>query len=107
MKKGTIKVSVLYPGGDGITFNMDYYLNKHVPMVTGLLGDAMIGATIEQGLSGAAPSAPAPYVTMGNIYFESLESFQSSFGPNAMAIMGDVPNYTNGEPVVQISEVLV
>ena len=76
-------------------------------MVTGLLGDAMIGATIEQGLSGAAPSAPPPYLTMGNIYFESLESFQCSFGPNAMAIMGDVPNYTNGEPVVQISEVLV
>jgi uncharacterized protein (TIGR02118 family) len=107
MKKGAIKASVLYPSGKGITFNMEYYLNKHVPMVSGLLGDAMIGATIEKGLSGGSPNAPAPYVAMGNIYFESMESFQNSFGPNAMAIMGDVPNYTNGEPVVQISEVLV
>jgi len=107
MKKGSIKASVFYPGGKGITFNMDYYLNKHVPMVSGLLGNAMIGATIEKGLSGGAPDAPAPYVAMGNIYFESLESFQNSFGPNATAIMGDVPNYTNAEPIVQISEVLV
>ena len=45
MKKGTIKVSVLYPDGEGKTFDMDYYCNKHVPMVAGLLGDAVIGAT--------------------------------------------------------------
>ncbi len=107
MKKGTIKVSVLYPGNENTKFNMDYYLNKHVPMVSGLLGNAMIGATIEKGLGGGAPDAPAPYVAMGNIYFNSLESFQNSFGPHAETIMGDVPNYTNSEPVVQISEVLV
>lgn len=107
MKKGTIKVSVLYPGGDNKNFNMDYYVNKHVPMVSGLLGDAIIGATIEKGLGGGAPDAPPTYVAMGNIYFNSLESFQNSFGPHTETIMGDIPNYTNIEPVIQISEVLV
>jgi hypothetical protein len=33
-----IKVSVLYPEGDGSTFNMDYYLNRHIPMVREKLG---------------------------------------------------------------------
>jgi len=107
MKKGTIKVSVLYPYGENKKFDMDYYLNKHVPMVSGLLGSAMIGATIEKGLGGSAPDAPPTYVSMGNIYFETMESFQSSFGPNAETIMGDIPNYTNIEPVIQVSEVLV
>ncbi|WP_242203579.1 EthD family reductase [Aestuariivivens insulae] len=107
MKKGTIKVSVLYPNETGKTFNMDYYCNKHVPMVGGLLGDALIGATIEQGVSGGAPDTTAPYIAMGNIYFESIDSFQNSFGAHADKIMADIPNYTNIEPVIQISEVLV
>lgn len=102
-----IKVSVLYPHGDGATFDMDYYCNQHVPMVARLLGDSVKGATIEKGLGGGAPDAPPPYVAMGNLYFESMASYLASFGPNAGAIMADIPNYTNIQPVVQVSEVMV
>lgn len=107
MKKGMIKLSVMYPNGEGKTFDMDYYCNKHIPMVAGLLGDAVKGATVESGVGTAAPGLPAPYSAMGNMYFESMESFQNSFGPNAEAIMADAPNYTNSEPTVQISEVII
>ncbi len=107
MKKGSIKVSVLYTLSEGSTFDMDYYCNKHVPMLAGLLGDAVIGATVEQGLGGVEPGSKPTYAAMGNLYFESMESFQNSFGPNAEKIMGDVPNYTNIEPIVQISEVMI
>lgn len=107
MKKGTIKVSLFYPKGKTKEFDMDYYLNKHVPWVSGLLGDAILGATIEKGLAGGAPDAPAPYVALGNIYFSSVESFQNSFGPHVEAIMADMPNYTDAMPIIQISEVLV
>ncbi len=107
MKKGMIKLSVMYPNGEGKTFDMDYYCNKHIPMVAGLLGDAVKGATVESGLGSVEPGAPAPYAAMGNMYFESMESFENSFGPNAEAIMADAPNYTNAEPTVQISEVLI
>jgi len=107
MKKGSIKVSVLYPTGEGKHFNMDYYSNQHVALLVRLLGDAIKGASIEKGLGGGAPGEKAPYEAMGNLYFESMESFQSSFGPNAAEIMADLPNFTNIEPRVQISEVVV
>lgn len=107
MKKGMTKVSVLYPNGEGKTFNMDYYCNTHLPLVGGLLGDALKGATVEQGLGSAAPGSPAPFVAMGNMYFETVEDFGNSFGPNAEKIMGDLPNFTNIEPIIQISEVLI
>jgi uncharacterized protein (TIGR02118 family) len=107
MKKGMIKVSVLYPDGEGKNFDMDYYCNKHVPMVAGLLGDAVKAASVEKGLGSAAPGSPAPFVAMGNLYFESLEAFSNSFGPNAPQILGDIPNYTNIEPLIQISEVMI
>lgn len=107
MEKGMIKVSVLYPNGEGKTFDMDYYCNKHAPMVGRLLGDAVKGATVENGLGGAESGSTATYAAMGNLYFNSMESFENSFGPNAEAIMGDLPNFTNIEPVIQVSEVMI
>lgn len=107
MKKGMIKVSVLYPNGEGKSFDVDYYCNKHVPMVGKLLGDAMKGATVEKGLGGGAPDSPPTYLAMGNLYFDSMEEFGNSFGPNAAEITADLPSYTNIEPIVQISEVLI
>lgn len=107
MEKGMIKVSVLYPNGVGTTFDMVYYCKRHVPMVRRLLGEAIKAATVEKGLGGGAPDAPAAFVAMGNMYFDSLEAFQNSFGPQAEEIMGDLPNFTNIEPVVQISEVMI
>jgi len=107
MNKGMIKVSVLYPNGEGKSFDMDYYCNTHVPMVGALLGDAVKGATVEKGLGGGATDSPATYTAMGNLYFNSMEEFGSSFGPNADKIMADLPNFTNIEPTVQISEVMI
>lgn len=107
MKKGMIKVSVMYPHGEGKKFDMDYYCSKHIALVGSLLGDAVKGATVEKGLGGAAPGSPASFEATGNLYFDSMESYQNSFGPNAAEIMGDLPNFTNIEPVVQVSEVLI
>jgi uncharacterized protein (TIGR02118 family) len=44
---------------------------------------------------------------MIHLLFDSLEAFQGAFGPHAEAIMGDIPNYTDLEPVIQISEVIM
>ena len=107
MKKGSIKVSVLYPTGEGKHFDMDYYSHQHVALLVRLLGDSIKGATIEKGLGGGAPGEKPTYEAMGNLYFESMESFQNSFGPNTAEIMGDLPNFTNIKPLVQISEVIV
>jgi uncharacterized protein (TIGR02118 family) len=34
-----------------------------------------------------------------------VEAFQSAFGPHAEEIMADIPNYTDIQPTLQISEV--
>ena len=102
-----IKVSVLYPNDEGKTFDMEYYCNKHMPMVQEKLGAACKGVAVEQGLGGAEPGSPATYIAMGHLYFDSVEAFQTAFGPNAEAIMGDIPNYTDTQPVIQVSEVKI
>ena len=100
-----IKVSVLYPNVEGSKFDMDYYCNSHIPMVRDRLGAACTGASVDGGLGGGAGGAPATYIAMGNIFFNSVEEFQAAFGPHAAEIMGDIPNYTDIEPVIQVSEV--
>jgi uncharacterized protein (TIGR02118 family) len=100
-----IKASVMYPNTEGCKFDMAYYLEKHLPMVLGKLGDACRKSAAEKGIAGGAPGAPAPYIAMGHIYFDSVEAFQAAFGPNAQEILGDIPNFTDTQPVIQISEV--
>lgn len=102
-----IKVSVLYPNNEGSTFDMGYYCHSHIPMVRTKLGTACKGVAVEQGLGGAAPGSRATYVAMGHLYFDSVEAFQAAFGPHAGAIMGDIPNYTDIQPTIQISEVRI
>jgi len=102
-----IKVSVFYPNEQGKNFDMGYYLNKHIPMVQQKLGTACKRVAVEQGLGGAEPGSRAIYIAMGHLYFDSVEAFQTAFGPHVQAIMGDVPNYTKIQPTIQISEVKI
>ncbi len=101
-----IKVTILYPNGNGKTFDMDYYSKKHMPMVADLLGDSLKHMNIDRGISGRTPDEPIPYLAIGYLYFDKLSAYQNSFGPNADEIVGDIPNFTNIQPIVQISEVL-
>ena len=100
-----IKVSVLYPNAAGCKFDMNYYLNQHMPMVQQKLGPACKRMAVEEGIAGGAPGAPATYIAMGHLYFDSTDAFQTVFPPHAQSIMADIPNYTNIQPTIQISEV--
>jgi uncharacterized protein (TIGR02118 family) len=101
-----IRVSVLYPNSPGATFDMPYYIDSHMQtLVKGRLGAALKGMEIDHGLGGGMPGAPAPFIAACHMFFDSVEAFQSSFGPHADAILGDIPNYTNVQPTVQVSEV--
>jgi uncharacterized protein (TIGR02118 family) len=100
-----IKVSVLYPNNAGSRFDMSYYCSKHIPMVQRLLGAALKSVAVEQGIGGGTPGSSAPYLAIGHLQFASVEAFQTSFAPHAQAIMSDIRNYTNAQPIIQISEV--
>jgi uncharacterized protein (TIGR02118 family) len=100
-----VKVSVLYPNRADTKFDLTYYLNRHVPMVRRLLGAALKGVSVEQGISGEDPESAAPYITTAHMLFDSVESFQASFAPHAQEIIEDIPKYTNSQPLLQVGEV--
>jgi uncharacterized protein (TIGR02118 family) len=96
----------MYPNSADLKFDKYYYTKQHGQLLTELLGDAIVASDVNFGIAGGSPEQPAPYVVIANLSFESMETFQQSFGANAETILADLPNFTNVEPHVQISEVL-
>lgn len=102
-----IKISILYPNTG--KFDMDYYLNTHMPRSIQLLsaGKGYRGVSVERGLSGAAPGSAPAHVAMCQYVFDTAEDFMAAFMPHAAELQGDMPNYTDIEPVIQLSEVAI
>jgi uncharacterized protein (TIGR02118 family) len=102
-----IKVTVLYPQRAGARFDMDYYCDSHMPLVQSKLRPALKGIEVDKGLAGEQPGSAPAYVAMGHLWFDSVAAFDAAFGANADAILADIPNYTDIQPIVQISEVMI
>jgi uncharacterized protein (TIGR02118 family) len=102
-----IKVSVMYPNKPGVQFDHDYYRDKHLPLIKRRMGAALKYYTVDKGLAGGAPDAPATYVAMCHLLCDTLATYESAFGPYAREILGDIQNFTDVTPVLQISEVVV
>lgn len=70
-----------------------------------LAGFGLIKYEIDKGLSGSTPGAPAPFVSVCHLYFNSVAEFRDAMGKHGAELIGDVPNYTDIAPQVQISEI--
>lgn len=104
-----IKISILYPSSQDSQFDMAYYLEIHMPMAIERLsaGPGYRGVSVERGLAGAMPDSEPDYVAMCHFLFDSVEDFMKSFSSHEAALQGDMLNYTDIEPIIQISEVAI
>lgn len=99
-----ITISVMYPETEGATFDMDYYLNKHMPLVDEHVGHLLKGKVVQAGVAGGAPGAPAAFRVIATLQLGSMDDV-AKFGEKAGPLMADIPNFTNIKPQMQISEV--
>jgi uncharacterized protein (TIGR02118 family) len=102
---GMFKVAILYPNGDDKTFDMDYYEKKHMPMVAGMIGKNLKFYEIDKGISGRTPNDKAPFAAIGYFYIHDVAEYNKAIAQNRDSIISDFKNYTNIQPVVQISEI--
>jgi uncharacterized protein (TIGR02118 family) len=101
---GLFKVTILYPNGEGKTFDLDYYEKKHMPMVAGYIGKNLKFYEIDKGVAGRTPDDKIPYLAIGYFYITDLAEYNKSISQHIDTILGDFKNYTNIQPVIQISE---
>ena len=91
-----IRVSVLYPKGDDVTFDLDYYTTKHMEIVKRTMKPVRV--EVDSGVDG-------PYVAAGHLYFESLEAMGAAMGDGGEAV-ADIPNFTNAQAAFQVSQIV-
>ena len=100
-----IKVSIVYPNTPGSRFDANYYVNIHMPLVMKLLVSAVKVVSVEVGLSGATVGQPAPFKAVAGFTCESMRAFNDAFQPVVALLQKDRPNYTDIEPIIQVSKV--
>lgn len=100
-------ISSIYPKTKNYHFDFDYYLNEHMPRSIELLSASkgFKGVSVERGVDIDNPLIESSYVAMCHYYFDSVDDFIAAFMPHAETLQGDIANYTNIEPTIQINKI--
>jgi uncharacterized protein (TIGR02118 family) len=100
------RLTVLYPAKDEEAFNYDYYFGPHHKLVVSRFKpEGMVSCEFDKGVSDPAGDK-APYFAIAYLKFNSLEDLQKTLAKHGAEILGDIPNYTKIEPIMQVNEVL-
>ncbi|MBB5060491.1 uncharacterized protein (TIGR02118 family) [Granulicella aggregans] len=102
-----VKVTILYPNSLESRFDVDYYLEKHMPRSIELLGAALKGVSVEIGMAKDLTGGLPPFAAICAFTCESLEAFLTAFAPHASELQGDMENYTDARAIVQVSELRI
>jgi uncharacterized protein (TIGR02118 family) len=92
------QITFLYPKIDGATFDMDYFLNKHIPFAVQSTG-AIKSWTVTEYTSGTDGREP-PYMVQAIATLSSIEAYYAGVEKGNGAVIDDIPNYTNVTPMV-------
>lgn len=65
------------------------------------------GVSVERGIEIAQPPIASSYVAMCHYYFDTLDDFLAAFMPHAERLQGDIANYTDIVPTIQINEIFL
>lgn len=101
-----IRIAVMYPNEPGKRFDMDYYLQSHMPLVRErYTAHGLIGADVDEALSKSGERA-APFLVIAYMTFPGMDEFMAATKAAGKEVMADVQNFTDIQPQVQISRIV-
>lgn len=98
-----IRVAVMYPNEEGRRFDFEYYKEKHLPLVRQRLKPLRI--EIDRGVPDKDEN-PSPYLAIAYLVFKKFDDLIEGFNAFGGELVSDVPNYTDIQPVFQVSEMV-
>ncbi len=100
-----IRVTFAYPHEEGKKFDWDYFSGKHLPLVHEHLDPlGLTNVEADKGISGTDPSSMPPFEAVVHMTFGTVEEVHEAFKTAGRPILGDLGNYTDIKPTIQISE---
>ncbi len=101
-----IMVSVIYPADSDISFDLDYYLQTHIPLVKERwTPHGMTEVKVVRGTAKADGSAP-DFRLMTLMTFTSLDAFKAAGAAHGREVSADVTNFTDRRGIMQINEII-
>ena len=99
-----IRVALLYPNTEGHRFDEDYYRSHHLPLVKKAYKPfGLKSVELDTALTTSGKYA-APYFAIGYMVFETTKQFMQAAEAEGAALMQDIANFTDIEPIIQISQ---
>jgi len=100
------KVSVMYPNEENARFDIAYYQTTHMDLVMRHLKPfGLVRTEVLKGLSGGG-NQPAPYICIGNLYFDSADGYEKGVAATGGVLRADIAKFTDITPIRQVSEIL-
>ncbi|KAL2428768.1 hypothetical protein ABEF95_006923 [Exophiala dermatitidis] len=98
--------TVLYPADADATFDMDYYLKTHMPLVSEKWGPyGLKDWKVVQFAAG--PDGSKPYSVMALLTWDSVESIAKALNSEAAGVvLGDVQNFSNKPPTFLTGDIV-
>ncbi len=99
-------ITVLYPNVEDATFNLDYYMAKHMPLVGERFASHGIKGWRVTRFIGTPQGGQAIYSVMATLEFDHPDQFKAAIAAEGGVVLGDVPNFSNKEPVIMIGDIV-
>jgi uncharacterized protein (TIGR02118 family) len=90
-------MTILYPAGEGITFDADYYRDHHLVTIMRLYGSSISRFELRK-VAPAAGAEPVPFSAAVNIWIADMEAFAAGNAKHGKTLVEDVPNFSSVMP---------
>ena len=98
----TVTFMAMYPDETDSNFDLDYYINDHIPLVKKLWGSSLLSVRVIKGVSNTE-SSPM-YQIIAILEVDSIDNLHQLIAKHGPELGADFPNYSRVKPTIQISE---
>jgi len=106
-------MTIVYPSGEGIKFDPDYYRDHHLKLIMKLYGKSIKRFELRTVPPMPAPATPPPagtppppkFSAAVNIWIADFDAFNADNAKHGPELVADVPHFTNAQPTIQFDEV--
>ena len=99
-----IRIAAAYPRQEGKFFNINYYVDTHLPMVWQKFSPfGLSKIEVDRGLERPG-GGESPFFAIGYLYFDNLANFQQCYAAEGLEVVGNIPIYTDVKPMIQVGE---
>lgn len=100
-RDGDLCLTVMFPNGEAAEFDVDYYVEHHIPLIFELYGDSIRRYEVFQPEPGEDGEEPQ-YLAITHIWIADADAFAKASAEHRDEFAPDVPNFTNVTPVAQM-----